>query len=139
MAVDNIARALACKALNTENIDTNQAYVGQDITVKFADEIKDYSDEWACQLPLSALSLHCDARLLPYLIFRFSKSNIGTTVNEVKNYFSENVSNTKDGINNRVLNNVGEDIVKAKIKLLYKSRSTFRFNIISRNLPCTSR
>ena len=35
-------------------------------------------------------------------------------VNEVKNYFSENVSNTKDGINNRVLNNVGEDIVKAK-------------------------
>ena len=32
----------------------------------------------------------------------------------MKNYFSENVSNTKDGINNRVLNNVGEDIVKAK-------------------------
>ena len=44
MAVDNIARALAGKALN---FDTNQTYVGQDITIKFADEIKGYSDEWA--------------------------------------------------------------------------------------------
>ena len=44
MAIDNIARALAGKALN---FDTNQTYVGQDITVKFADEIKGYSDEWA--------------------------------------------------------------------------------------------
>ena len=44
MAVDNIARALAGKALN---FDTNQTYVGQDLTVKFADEIKGYSDEWA--------------------------------------------------------------------------------------------
>lgn len=54
-------------------------------------------------------------------------------------YYTVEVSNTKDGINNRVLNNVGEDIVKAKIKLLYKSRSAFRFNIVSRNLPYTSR
>ena len=44
MAIDNIARALAGKALN---FDTNQTYVGQDITVKFTDEIKGYSDEWA--------------------------------------------------------------------------------------------
>jgi hypothetical protein len=29
-------------------------------------------------------------------------------------YYTVEVSNTKDGINNRVLNNVGEDIVKAK-------------------------
>lgn len=54
-------------------------------------------------------------------------------------YYTVEVSNTKDGINNRVLNNVGEDIVKVKIKLLYKSRSAFRFNIVSRNLPYTSR
>lgn len=47
MAVDNIARALAGKALNDVFDDMGQTYVGQDITVKFADEIKDYSDEWA--------------------------------------------------------------------------------------------
>ena len=46
MAVDNIARALAGKALNTENIN-KKSDVGQDLTVKFADEIKGYSDEWA--------------------------------------------------------------------------------------------
>lgn len=44
MAVDNIARALAGKALN---FDTDQTYVGQDLTVKFADEIKGYTDAWA--------------------------------------------------------------------------------------------
>lgn len=47
MAVDNIARALAGRALNEVFNDMGQAYVGQDITVKFADEIKGYSDEWA--------------------------------------------------------------------------------------------
>lgn len=47
MAVDNIARALAGKALNDVFDDMGQTYVGQDITVKFADEIKGYSDEWA--------------------------------------------------------------------------------------------
>lgn len=47
MAVDNIARALAGKALNDVFDDMGQTYVGQNITVKFADEIKDYSDEWA--------------------------------------------------------------------------------------------
>lgn len=47
MAVDNIARALAGKALNDVFDDMGQAYAGQDITVKFADEIKGYSDEWA--------------------------------------------------------------------------------------------
>ena len=46
MAVDNIARALAGKALNTENIN-KKSDVGQNLTVKFADEIKGYSDEWA--------------------------------------------------------------------------------------------
>ena len=30
-----------------KGIDIDQTYVGQDLTVKFADEIKDYSDEWA--------------------------------------------------------------------------------------------
>ena len=47
MAVDNIARALAGKALNEVVFDTDQTYVGQDITVKFADEIKGYTDAWA--------------------------------------------------------------------------------------------
>lgn len=47
MAVDNIARALAGKALNDVFDDMGQTYVGQDLTVKFADEIKGYSDEWA--------------------------------------------------------------------------------------------
>ena len=46
MAVDNIARALAGKALNAENIN-KKSDDGQDLTVKFADEIKGYSDEWA--------------------------------------------------------------------------------------------
>lgn len=30
-----------------KGIDMDQTYVGQDLTVKFADEIKGYSDEWA--------------------------------------------------------------------------------------------
>lgn len=30
-----------------KGIDNDQTYVGQDLTVKFADEIKGYSDEWA--------------------------------------------------------------------------------------------
>ena len=30
-----------------KGIDIDQTYVGQDLTVKFADEIKGYSDEWA--------------------------------------------------------------------------------------------
>lgn len=47
MAVDNIARALAGKALNDVFDDMGQTYAGQELTVKFADEIKGYSDEWA--------------------------------------------------------------------------------------------
>ena len=45
MAVDNIARALAGKALNKVNDEALPINI--DLTVKFADEIKGYSDEWA--------------------------------------------------------------------------------------------
>ena len=33
--------------INALNSNMNKSYVGQDLTIKFADEIKGYSDEWA--------------------------------------------------------------------------------------------
>lgn len=42
------------------------------------------------------------------------KMKLDSMSSKLMKYYTVEVSNTKDGINNRVLNNVGEDIVKAK-------------------------